>query len=385
MKVLFITQHETPNRADGRIFGGAQLCETQRIKLLSKYCDLYVHTPKESVAYENCTTINSSIGCYEGGDQKLSKLRNSEIISIIENGNFDAVLVNDYTNSTHVQVTDSSAKSVLIFHHNTPDFLGGISAFSKLEGVYKNYKKGGLTILPSFSCVEQWRHFIKKSVEKYPKYFTEPFNFLQDIEEIISFFIYPFISYEDFPISSENDGKAILITRIAEDKGVRKAFELAKNNNYDLKVFCPELKTEYQKKISDLYNKMFSGKIIVNAPRETIIEEISKSKFVINSRFGESFHIVSAEAAMCGVPVVAFGSKNFSPASIEANGMHESVIVYGQKDKIQIQNLSVENKQKVQNATKERYSEEECYKRIISYIDISKSIRNNKQNLEDFF
>lgn len=385
MKILFITQHETKNREDGRIFGGAQLCETQRINLLSKKCELYVYTPKESVPYDNCVTLNSSVECYSGGDQKLSKLRNIEILSIIENGNFDAVLVNDYTNSTHIQVTDSSAKSVLIFHHNTPDFLGGISAFSKLEGVYKNYKKGGLTVLPSFSCVEQWRHFIKKSAEKYPNYFSESSNYIKNIEEIISFFIYPFISYEDFPISEYNDGKGILVTRIAEDKGVRKAFELAKNNNYDLKVFCPEIETDYQKKIADLYRKMFKGEININVPRQTIIEEISKSKFVINSRFGESFHIVSAEAAMCGVPVVAFGSKNFSPASIEASGMKESVIIYNQKDKFEIPELNSEDKKRAQIATKEKYSEEECYKRIISYIDISKSIRNNKQNLEDFF
>ena len=63
-------------------------------------------------------------------------------INAIENNKYDAVLINDFTNSTHSKLTNSSAKAVLIFHHVTPKNLGGISSFSKLETVYKNYKKG---------------------------------------------------------------------------------------------------------------------------------------------------------------------------------------------------------------------------------------------------
>lgn len=385
MKILFVTQHETPNREDGRIFGGTQMCETQRINLLSKNSELTVYTPKDSYPYKGCSTVNSSINSYRGGDQKGSNIRNSELLTLIENNKYDAVLINDFTNSTHSKLTNSSAKAVLIFHHVTPKNLGGISSFSKLETVYKNYKKGGITILPSISCSEQWKHYTKNSIEKYPKYFSNVKDYQENIDNILSFFIYPFISYEDFPIQENNDGEAILVARVSEDKLVTRAFDLAKNNNYDLKLFCPEIETEYQIKIAELYEKTFNRKPIINAPREKILYEISKSKFVINSVFDESFHIVSAEAAMCGVPVVSFGSKHFSPASIEANGMKESVIVNSCKDKFVVQNIDLNNKKIIQEKTKERYNEENCLDKILSYINVSNSLRKNTVTLEEFF
>lgn len=361
------------------------MCETQRIRLLSKRCELTVHTPKESVPYDNCQTFISSVECYSGGNQILSNKRNSEILTLIENNKFDAVLINDFTNSTHTKVTDSSAKSVLIFHHVTPKNLGGISAFSKLESVYKNYKKGGITVLPSLSCVKQWKHFVSESLQKYPNYFSNVKDYELKLDDIISPYIYPFISYENFTAQENNDGYGILVSRISEDKSIKRAFELAKNNGYKLKLFCPEIKTEYQKEVADLYEKMFSMEIQENAPREKVIEEISKSKFVINSIFDESFHIVSAEAAMCGVPVVAFGSKKFSSASLEANGMEESVIVYSQKDNFQVNEIPLERKLEIQEKTKKKYAEDNCYEKLLSYINVSKSLRNNTINLEEFF
>lgn len=384
MRILFITQHETPNREDGRIFGGTQMCETQRINLLSKNCELTVYTPKDSYSYKDCNTVNSSIKSYSGGDQRGSNIRNCEILALIENNKYDAVLINDFTNSTHSKVANSSAKAVLVFHHVTPKNLGGISSFSKLETVYKNYKKGALTVLPSNSCVEQWKDYTRNSIEKYPKYFSDTKDYANNLDNILSYFIYPFISYEYFPIQESTD-EGILISRIAEDKLVNRAFELAKNNNYSLKLFCPEIRTEYQIKISEQYKKTFNREAIINAPRDEIINEISKSKFVINSLFDESFHIVSAEAAMCGVPVVAFGSKKFSPASIEANGMSESIIVNSCKDKFTINSVDLERKEEVQKITKDRYSAEVCLEKILSYIDVSKSLRKENVTLEEFF
>ena len=88
---------------------------------------------------------------------------------------------------------------------------------------------------------------------------------------------------------------------------------------------------------------------------------------------------------MCGVLVVSFGSKHFSPASIEANGMKESIIVNSCKDKFVINSIDLKRKQEIQEKTKERYNEENCLEKILSYINVSNSLRKNSITLEEFF
>lgn len=400
MKILIVTQHKYPYTKDGKISGGIQYCEYQYIRVLSKLYDVDVFTTSDSDLYDfNCKTIKSSCKSSFEGFEDDCKRKNEEIFNLIEKEKYDLVICHDWTISTHLKISKSSAKSVLIYHHVVPDELGGIAAFSKIDSLYKTYKEGCVTLLPSLSCLNQWKYHTKKYLERYPNNFSNSIDYLNILNDVMfeNNYMYPFIvGYEDFDISNEDDGSVVLVSRLDKDKRVKDAFVFCQKNNLDLKLITPKCVTDFQKEMKELYCKFFKREIFENISRKDVIKEMSKSKYVIMSRFTEAAPVTSTEAAMCGLPVIAFlnGNKNYEsvydynyPPALEVNTSSYSVEI-NKKNNFTLLDYPLSSKIETKEKAMNKFSENSFLEKLMIMYEKSlnmRQYRDKNSSLEEFF
>lgn len=377
-----------PNLESGKISGGIQYCVQMHVDILSEYHDVTIFTPKESFPFKNCTTLYSSLESFKDDDeerQKKIEIRNKEIEVALINDAYDLVIVHSYIVSTHVICANSNAKSVILFHHVTPPNLGGIAAFYKINVVFDSHKKGAIYALPSKSCVDQWIPYVQKLQKNYPENFTKNPN--GDILECIKYYSYPFSSTEDFPVLDESDGTLVAVTRLRKDKKVKAAINFAKKYKLKLKLVCPKIITEEEQELAALYRKHFDLDIIEDVSRERVLQEIAKSNRLLVSNYEESFSIVAAEAAMCGIPIVTLAPpKGYYPAPMEACGLPETQLVDKDTTVIDMTPIPYKRKLEIANQTKERYSKKAIHDQLIKLANVSREMRLNLvSDLSDFF
>lgn len=394
MKILMLLQQQFPNREDGKIAGGIQMCETKQIEILRKHHEVHVYQCADAFPYADCVNHFSQIPSRGYSKERIDyRVRRQEIEALIANNDYDAIVVHDWSTTVHnlmLKVTTDAA--VIVYQHVTPTNLGGISAYAKLEGVYQQYLRGNLVLWVSASCAAQWRMFIGKTISKYPHHFSNPEDFLGELDDVVSAHLHSFnvMDYDVFPVSDSPDGTTVMVTRIDADKDHKKCFDLAKNNGLDLKLVTPMIETDHQKKIADLYRSMFNREILVGLPREQVLEEMSKADAMICS-FQESLGIAACEAAMCGIPVVAFSHETVHGAAYEANGLPTSIQVFSAKDKIEVPKTPYEERLKNAAFTRARYGEKSFLESFHTMVDVAKELRtqmsqpSEESSLEDFF
>ena len=100
----------------------------------------------------------------------------------------------------------------------------------------------------------------------------------------------------------------------------------------------------------------------------------------------ESFCIVAAEAAMCGIPIITPAAKDYYPAPMEASNTSESQLIDKDTTVIDITPIPYERKLEISNQAKQRYSKKAIYDSLMEIAKVSRDMRSNQTaDLSDFF
>lgn len=362
--------------------GGAEFVVKQHIELLSKRykVDFYTSTDSDTPRMENVNFIKSAnqskyfyknCSDFKRAPGSFKKNFDKEVKQLVSMNDYDLIMSHTYEYYGPSIMSKISHKNKCIhIEHGCKEARGGMGLFAFYKSCKEMKENGGRLLTVSEYAKNDLNEYCKKK-------FDWKFDLFSDV-------IYAYIANIEW-FNETIEDYICMIARIDPVKNISLALQFFEANP-DIKG---KLCTNYWKgnKLYDAYfDSMYSkyGKLsnlewVINAPREKVLDIVSKARLFLHTSPNENFSVVIGEALNHGLPVVVCSKKHGKHGWNEIDRFEDEIITVPlTKKKENLENLKIainldrkydlDKKKLIRNKILTRFSTESFYDKIDSFI-----------------